>query len=228
MSLFTLNGGTLRLGQYFSTDAYAKSPEDTMNQLLIVSAVRFEIEPLLAIMPSIESIECGIGALNTARQHHTLCEAARGKHVLYIGTCGVYGSFHEVQLCQSDDLHWVPLCERLGQSWAIEGLELPVESGLSPLSLELPLASIVCCQNIAKTDALAPDVLGRFRQPLLVENLESYCVAKAVRNSAKSFTGILGITNQIGLEARKEWRQHFQEAAKLTAEYLAPRLSSFV
>ena len=115
--------------------------------MIITSAAKFEIEPLLAKMmkqASIDWVFCGVGVLAAAAAGQRLQSSCRGREVLFIGTAGTFGTFKKVELCHARTLHWSPTCARVGLSYAVD--KTP------PLSLN----SSACYDDLPAAEVFAP------------------------------------------------------------------------
>jgi len=192
--------------------------------MLVAAAAPFEVGSLpsfFAGVPSVNFFFFGIGSLEAARQSHMLREAARGKDVLFLGTCGSWAALSPVSLLTVDRVVWLPLCERLDLSWSLEGLEAPL---FLPNTFEgLPSYTLLAAPTIAKireVGSMARDRYELGEAEKWVENLELYTCVKAVLPVAKRVRILLACTNRVGLEGRKEWRENFHQAARAIEAYV--------
>lgn len=197
--------------------------------LLVVSAIEAEAKPALAWLQAVglshEYFALGIGPLDAARNEALLQHKARDRSLLYLGSCGSYAAFEQPYLVTISSAYFSCLGERLGECESPEGLYPMIELSPNP-KIELPRRNLLCAPGISLNANLKnPDRFGS--SELLVENMELYCCAKAL-NSARKATVILGVTNEIGAEARKAWRENYAVVAKMSAEYLAKHIEKIL
>ena len=61
---------------------------------VLIAAAKFELDPLVGTLQekghTPEAKLTGVGALNAAKKARALGEACRGRHVIFVGTCGVF------------------------------------------------------------------------------------------------------------------------------------------
>jgi hypothetical protein len=190
---------------------------------VLVAAAKFELDPLSNSLQqkghAPETKLTGVGALNAAKKAKAIGEACRGRHV---GTCGTFGPFTRPYLVRATDVLWMPTCERLGLSYTVKdsapGAHLPEPP---PWGKQLPGRKVICSPGISLVGKL-PDGLGPDQA---VENLELYsCINELIAN-ASSLAVVLAVTNAVGPDSHAQWRQHFAEAAGMTAEYINGRIS---
>ncbi len=194
--------------------------------LHLVSAVEFEIAPLISLLKQkrleFSTFEFGIGPLAASRKFSLLEKSCEKKDVIYVGTCGDFSGFSGIQLVSAERTVFLPTCERHNLSWSIEGLYPPISlESSSFITRSLTKKTVVTSPNISKTNLLPPGFVPKD----CVENLELYAVAEAVKSSARSFAVVLATTNAISEKARAEWRQNYQEAARLSAQYIVDHLN---
>ncbi|MEQ1570081.1 MAG: hypothetical protein ABMA64_30890, partial [Myxococcota bacterium] len=83
-----------------------------------------------------------------------------------------------------------------------------VLEGEAPAELaHLPRASVLTLAAIT-TDPALVNTLGSTWQ---VEHMEAYAVAAACREYGVPFTAVLGITNDVGPDAHRQWLAHRDE-----------------
>lgn len=195
---------------------------------LLLSAAKFEIEPFIQFLksfghhiPDIASV--GVGVIDAAASSKELTDRAKGKDVVFVGTCGVFGTFDQPAAYRVNQVLWLPCSDRLGFSYSISGLYPKIElleKSTGALS-HLPAAAALCGPSISLVgdengfvkDLLPPGYLG-------LENIELYPVAKTVLEVCRSFDVLLVTTNTIGSSAHSEWKRSFQDAAVLTQKIL--------
>ena len=184
---------------------------------VVISAAPFEVSNLRSKGFEATYLSCGIGALEAARCSRDLGTEVVDKDVIFVGTCGIFGRFDEISLVSASEVVWSPPCERAKIAWSIEGISpnIPLLGG--SFEGELPRARVLCSSTISrgadcdsKAQALGP----------CVENLELYSIVGDLLKSARSLSVVLGVTNAIGEDARRQWRQNFKRAASLTASFL--------
>jgi hypothetical protein len=193
--------------------------------LVIVAAAKFEADPLTSALEekghAPEARLTGIGAINAAKKARAIGDAVRGRHVIFVGTCGTFGSFQRVSLVRASDVAWSPTCERMGVSYTVKDSAPPIALPEPPAwAKTLPARKVLCSPGISLVSKL-PDGTAADTS---VENLELYsCIGEIAANAA-SLAVILAITNAVGADSHAQWRQHFAAAAGLTAEFVASKL----
>ncbi|MBM4250982.1 MAG: hypothetical protein FJ146_03350 [Deltaproteobacteria bacterium] len=195
-------------------------------ELVVIAAAKFELDPLVSglqekgINPLTKLV--GIGALNAAKRSRLVADACRGRHVVFVGTCGTFGSFSKMHLIRASEVLWLPTCERMQLSYTVKDTAPPIVLPPPPqYCASLPERRVVCSPGISLVsklpDSLSPDHC--------VENLELYSCINEVINQAVSLSVVLAVTNAVGPDSHTQWRQHFAGAAGATAEYLCGRLA---
>lgn len=193
--------------------------------LILIAAAKFEVDPLLSSLQQKgycpETHLTGVGAINAAKEAKTLSEVCRGKHAIFVGTCGVFVAFTKVKLVRVQKIKWIPTGERTGLSYPVKDCAPPILLPPSPpWCADLPAKHAICSPSISLIRTLPEG----YDPTQYVENLELYSCAHEIATAAKSFAAILAITNEIGQDAHSEWKQNFAEAAGLTAEYISHKL----
>lgn len=196
-----------------------------MNPLLIAAA-KFEIEPLLNALQQIghtpDFILTGVGAINAAKRAKSVAEAARGRTVIFVGTCGSFSPFSKVYLVRATEVHWSPTCERLRVSYTVKDSAPPLILPDGPSYLRnLPARRVLCSPSISLVSKL-PD---GFSPDQTVENIELYSCIGEIAAQCTSLSVILAVTNAVGPDSHMEWRQNFKIAAGRTAEFIVNKLS---
>ncbi len=191
-----------------------------MNPIL-VAAAKFELDPLTGALqerghtPEVKL--AGIGAINAAKKARALGEACRGRHVIFVGTCGTFSHFVRPYLVRAHEVLWSPTSDRVGMSYTVRdsapGISLPDPPALAR---NLPARRVLCSPSISLVSRL-PDGVGA---DTAVENLELYSCIGEIAATAASLAVILAVTNAVGADSHTQWRQHFTEAAGLTAEFI--------
>lgn len=187
----------------------------------VIAAADFEYRPLLAHTKKlgipVDFFSFGIGALDAAANARQLATALAGKDVIYLGTCGTFAGFKEVELVTSHEVRWSCLGERLGKAYKIQHT-MPAVAIKNQLTWSEPLASKITLSaaSISLDATLNPkDHSGDF-----VENVELYSIATYLNAGVASLTPILGLTNAIGLEAHEQWKKNYEAAADLAARFV--------
>ena len=189
---------------------------------LIVSAVQFEVEPLLRSLEkegfASDYYALGIGPLQAAYKARELEKLCSNKKVLYIGTCGSFANFDKPYLIQAKKTLWMPTGVRTGSSHALEKWNPPV-SLKTNTALDLAEKTILTSPELSLTDSICDKVLKDYPREVLCENMELYAVAEALK-SAKELNIILGVTNQVGPEGHEQWKTYFKEVSELTKNFV--------
>ena len=195
-----------------------------MNPILIAAA-KFELDPLTNSLQQLghtpETKLTGVGSLNAAKKARAIGDACRGRAVIFVGTCGSFAPFSRVSLVRATEVLWIPTCERLGLSYTVKDTAPPIVLPEPPaFARSLPAKRVVCTPGISLVNKLPDSVASESA----VENLELYaCIAEIAANAA-SLAVILAVTNHVGPDSHAQWRQHFTEAAGLTAEFISSKL----
>jgi hypothetical protein len=197
---------------------------------VLVAAAKFEIDPLMNALQARghtpEPLLIGVGALNAAKAARAVGERCRGRHTLFVGTCGAFGAAPagqpDVYLVRGSEVLWLPTCERLGLSYTVKGtapmIPLP---GPPAFCRELPARRVICSPGISLVSKLPEGIAPEGA----VENLELYAVAGEIAAQAASFAVILAVTNMVGPDSHAAWRQNFVAAAGVTAEFIGGRMA---
>lgn len=191
--------------------------------MVIISAADFEVAPIkkLEVFHKQKFVSCGIGSLAAAKNAYKLISQIRGEDVVIVGTCGFFGDFVGVELVTGEDVYWLPSGQRLGYAWSIEK-EIPhIKLSCTSYFEQLPKRTILSSPTISKYKGMTGTLKGIFcDEGSMVENLELYPLVSQINPYAKSISIILGVTNEICLLARDQWKRHYKEAAIKTADYL--------
>lgn len=189
--------------------------------IVIVAAAKFEIDPLLTAFKQIgvdvEYQLVGIGAINSAKNAKAIADSCRKKSVIFIGTCGTFASFSEIQLIRANTVHWSPACERLGLGYTVRDTAPTITLPQPPTWVcSLPVREVLCSPTISLTDKLPNSI----SPDISVENLELYSCIDEIATSCDQLAVILAITNQIGPDSHIQWRQHFEAAAQRASDFV--------
>ena len=196
-----------------------------IDNLVIVSAAPFEVQPLKEKYPSLSFIECGIGSLEASFRSCYYLEYLKDKDVIFVGTCGSFSKFRKIELVCASKLLWMDVGERIGYSQSIERLYPGVDVD-SHFFAELNEKIVVTSPSISQSSFIHPQCsLQTDCQHLYVENLEAYAFFAPLQNILRSFHIILAVTNELCLSARQQWRENFRIAAQLSSEYLLNKLN---
>ncbi|MEN9834889.1 MAG: hypothetical protein RL011_1082 [Pseudomonadota bacterium] len=195
-------------------------------ELVVIAAAKFELDPLVSalqekgINPTTKLV--GIGALNAAKRARLVADACRGRHVVFVGTCGTFGSFSKMHLIRATEVLWLPTCERMRLSYTVKDTAPPIVLPPPPTYCgSLPERRVICSPGISLVSKL-PD---SFNPDQCVENLELYSCISEIIGQAASLAVVLAVTNAVGPDSHTQWRQHFAGAAGATAEFLCGRLA---
>lgn len=195
--------------------------------MIIAAAAEFETEPLRGKMTrqaDVDWVCCGVGVIAAAAAGQRWQSLCRGREVLFIGTCGTFGTFKKIELCRAHTLHWSPTCARIGASYAVDKTP-PRSLNCSAHYSDLPAAAVFCAPNISLTNTLPVTTQAGM---LSVENIEAYAFLSMLCDRAQSIDVLLAITNAVGKDAHRQWQQHHAQAAQLTAAYvMRQRLVNF-
>ena len=192
-------------------------------EIYVIASAEFEFEPLKNIARSskikFHFISFGIGIINASINVQQLSNKLRDKHVIYIGTCGIFSAFERTSLLQATEVRWLPTSDRTGHSQSIENLH---PSFMLPSSnIRLPTCSVITSPTISLSDYSIPAVQEKLpANQNIVENLELYPIAKELRLVVKRIDIILATTNSIGPTARSQWKENYKEAAITTAKWI--------
>lgn len=187
-----------------------------MSKITLMSAAKFEAEPTIAFFKKegidYEYIEVGIGSILSAQQSSKFDLSS--KNIIFIGSCGVFNEDLDVKLITTNQCFWSPPSTRSQQSHLIEGVEKPIHfKNLHAFNKSLEIYNVACSPSITTDSNLTPS------PDKCVENLELYSIGNKIA-SAKSALIILGITNKVHSEGRKEWSSNFKNVAQMTATYI--------
>ncbi len=188
--------------------------------LIVVSAILEESSPSLALLEK-QGVDVayhclGVGPLHAAKAVAAIAAASRGKRVIYIGSAGSYAGFDEPYLVTANRVLWSPSGERFGLAERPDWLYGPLELEPPAWLLSLAPRTVLTSTGITIYDGLPP----RKGSEACVENMELYACCQELRESAREFAVILGITNQIGSQGREQWLRHRARVAAMTAEYI--------
>jgi hypothetical protein len=193
---------------------------------VIVAAAKFELDPLVHALEQRghgpEPRLVGIGALNAAKKARGVADACRGRHVIFIGTCGAFVPFTKVMLIRATEVLWSPTGERMGLSYTIKDTAPPISLPEAPAwARGLPPRRVLCSPTISLVSKL-PEGLAPEQA---VENVELYSCISEIAASCASVAVLLAVTNQVGEDSHTQWRQNFTLAAGQTAEFVVGRLA---
>lgn len=195
---------------------------------VIISAARFELEPLVNGLQqrghTPDMLLTGVGAIAAAKKSRVIAEQCRGRDVIFVGTCGSFSSFSKVYLVRAQEVCWSPTCERLKLAYTIKDSMPPLSlPDPPPYLISLPPKKVLCTPGISLVGALPEG----FSTENTVENLELYSCIAEIATQAQSLAVILAVTNLVGPESHLQWKQNFPIAAGMTAEYVIQKVDGF-
>jgi len=190
-------------------------------ELLIVSAAKFEVDPLLRELykkqVNYSYFELGVGPIHAAKKYSELEKICAYKKVLYIGTCGSFAPFHKPYLIQAEKTYWMPTGLRSGLSHAQESWYPPL-SFTHKSKLDLPKKVILTSPELSLNPKISSKLNLGIKEELY-ENMELYPIAEALKKSP-SLEIILAVTNEIGERGHEQWKKNFKEVALLTRDFV--------
>jgi hypothetical protein len=197
------------------------------SNIIIVSASYSEAQPTIdacqAAGIEVNYFEMGI-SINAALQAYLVGQECANKHVIYIGSAGTFGEFVGPFLVTTAEVYWMPEAGRLNLGEYLPALFPPIPMWSPYISASLPQKFILTSPTISHTNAV--NISGLPDPAQLVENMELYLVAKAIKENAQSFDVILGITNAVGPDAAAQYAANKDTVAKMTATYVVEHLKS--
>jgi hypothetical protein len=193
-----------------------------MSKFVLMSAARFEAEPTIKLFDhhgvDYDYHEVGIGSIKSAQASQRL--NLSGKHVIFIGSCGVFNEDLDVKLITSKKCFWSPPSTRSGQSHLIDGIEDSIEFyNPHKLSSELDHYTVAASPSITVDENLVPS------QKKCVENLELYSLASKLCEAASTLL-VLGVTNKVHISGREEWAKNFKTISYMTADFFAKHIKA--
>ena len=192
---------------------------------LLIAAAKFELEPLVNALQQMghtpDMMLTGVGAITAAKRARALGEAARGRSVIFVGTCGTFSALSKVHLVRASEVYWSPTCERLNLSYTVKDSAPPIPLPEAPtFARGLPTRKVLCSPGIS----LVSKIPEGFNAEQTVENLELYSCISEIAAACANLSVILAVTNAVGPDSHTEWRQNFKSAAGKTAEFIAAKL----
>ena len=185
--------------------------------MIIVSAARYEAEPLLASFPDWQYIECGVGIFAASVAALRNYQRLIGQDILYVGSCGSFKPFTGIEVVRGDSIVWLPTCERMSASYAVADtpiLSVQCRSEFSSISS----CQVICSPNVSKQLTHQDDHQ--------VENIEAYAFFYPIHNHIRSAQILLAITNQVGEQAHQQWQANYRQAAKQVQQVVFDLLTS--
>jgi hypothetical protein len=202
----------------------------SIDKILLVSAARFEISDLKvfeSLRDRVEYFEIGVGALLASKRSFLLEKISRGRQVIFVGTCGVYGNFSGVHLVRAISVSWLPTCVRHDLGYQVPAQPDTFDISKSHLHFEsLPPAEVICTPTVSLDSGESLLHESAMSGMPIVENLELYSILPEAMTTASSFTAILGVTNRVCRESHDQWLQNHKEAAQLSGEILGGYFSA--
>jgi hypothetical protein len=185
-----------------------------MTHLIVASAAPFETLPLMEKLATAgiraTQITVGVGAVSSAICAGRLLDVVAGRDVMFCCTGGVLGTFKDVHVYQARSVKFSPPDVRRSQSYLVADSEPELFPHSVPSTLSPCTVAGSSTISLVEEQSSGP-------QPVL-ETLELYSVAKAWHSVAKTFTGLVAVTNQVGPNAHRQWLAQHRLAATLTAE----------
>lgn len=195
-----------------------------MKELLVVSAVDFEVRPLCARLSERgiphRTAHTGIGSLAAAASAQEVARLAEGRHAIFVGTAGTFADFDRPFLCTVSRVCWLPSGERAGISYGIPQGQLHGVSLLPSAAIALPARTVICSPSISLTSEFAPHWRNELVPEDCVENLELWPFVTAIKDRARRLDLVLGVTNQTGLQAHDQWVKWHEHAAAMAAAHV--------
>jgi hypothetical protein len=189
-------------------------------KIVIVAAAEFEIAPTREVLESMDEASSteiiGIGALNAAKAAPRLIAACRQAYVLFVGTCGTFGTFDAPYLCTPSSVDWLPTAVRTRNAYSVSGTTPQISVNPGPLTQSLPYKRVLCSPAISTIETLP----AGYEREACVENLELYSCVDEITKVASLFSCILTVTNAIGPLAHNQWQANFPHAAQMTADFI--------
>lgn len=175
----------------------------------VVSAISSELG-------SLQGSTVGVGPIRAAAKASQVFGAQSPNFVVLVGTAGRYFRGPPVgSIIQSRKLGWRHGIEELGKGY----VPLPPETLHSSSQLNdhvaLPTADVLTLGAIT-TD---PQLTAQYGEQWQVEHMEAYGVAHAASLYGIPFLAILGITNDVGPDAHKQWLANRDEVEAAVVAY---------
>ncbi|MEZ4744128.1 MAG: hypothetical protein R3B45_17045 [Bdellovibrionota bacterium] len=191
--------------------------------LLIISAVEFESAPTVRLLKQLgiphRVAYCGVGPIQAAKNSKKIADAAMGKDVIFLGSCGIFNNFTNIEIITTNLILWMPEGVRRHLSEVIDGVYPPIKLDLPNHNSAIKKMTMLCSSTIGVSPYTNnPSTPYDFDLERSVENLEFYSVAEDIKAVSRSFMNFFAITNEIGTEARMQWKKNFKDAALLTAD----------
>jgi nucleoside phosphorylase len=98
-----------------------------------------------------------------------------------------------------------------------------LSSGLAAQRTDTARGTLATTLGITTDDALAHELA---RSGCVAENLEAIAVALACHDAGAAFSAVLGCTNVVGAQGRKQWLEHRAVAARESAELVLDWLAN--
>lgn len=191
-----------------------------MSRLIIASAAKFEIAPLIESLSDLgidfTCINTGVGLTESSIVASRLRDMVAGMDVIFCGTGGIVGAFSQVHIYRAASVELAPFDARNGLSYLLTQFE----PRLNFKSLPIDLPEKVVFGSLGVSTGLETSAAAG--EPL--ETIELYGVARAWAPVARSFTAIIASTNATGPAAHAEWTANFKEASTMTAAILSKEL----
>jgi hypothetical protein len=195
-----------------------------MERLVIASAAKFETTHLVNFLEHhnvpYTRIVTGIGWSESSMIASRTRDLIADRNILFIGTGGILGKFQEPHLYSVQSVSVSSFDIRSGSTELLAPFDKKIM--LKSLDFKLPSARIVCSLGITVSEETTPP-----NEQLTIENIELYAVSRAWNECAKSLTALIATTNSTGPNSRESWKLNYIEAAKLTSDFIGPKLIPF-
>ncbi|OGG96452.1 MAG: hypothetical protein A2508_00835 [Candidatus Lambdaproteobacteria bacterium RIFOXYD12_FULL_49_8] len=204
--------------------------------LLICSAIDAELSPLAALLNAqkineghykaagMEFSALGVGVLLAALKLAELLAKSQYSEVIFTGSAGIYPG-HGLEMGQLVEVNRAVLFDpsaEQGQGHYAQlqgGRQIPA----GPRRFDLPRVAAASGIAITSDNQAAKRITQSHGAQ--VENLELFGVALAAWQAQKSWSAVLGLTNQVGRQGQKEWKANYLELGGKACRFLADKLS---
>jgi hypothetical protein len=193
-----------------------------MDRIVIASAAAFESDLLVKRLEDagllFTRIITGIGLTQASVTCARSLDLIRGRDVVFVCTGGMIATSFETAIYAARRVCLLPYDIRCGSSELVEAFDPDV--GLNSLDFGFARADVAGSLGVSVLNEAGSRYDG------FIETMELYGVARAWQHNANSISAFIAVTNAVGADARKNWQSHFQVAAQMTADQLAPKVIS--
>ena len=191
------------------------------HQLELVSPGAGEREQFGALRVAADSVGVGIAAAGGGAAR--LLVQLRPRSVVLLGSCGVYPGLAEPELLGLLVPDRIVLLDSATLDGAA-GFPEPMARDLeTSVSLSSGLRGAAQTGTLATTMTVTSDddlALRLAASGCTSENLEAFSVGLACKEAGIPFAAVMGVTNIVGAEGRKHWRQNHSAAARLVCAHV--------